>query len=121
MVFITPVAYWKLIRVLKNAHNSLSYIYLSNFCLTLLALPTSNAEPERVFHLQKLNKTALRNKLSTNTTDSVLLAKSSFTYSKSTVENWNPDKEMLKLFNKQKEIDYNNEDDIIFQEINEDL
>ena len=121
MVFITPVAYWKLIRVLKNANNSLSYINLSNFCLTLLALPTSNAEPERVFHLQKLNKTALRNKLSTNTTDSVLLTKSSFTHSKSTVENWNPDKEMLKLFNKQKEIDYNNEDDIIFQEINEDL
>jgi hypothetical protein len=48
----------------------------------LLSLPTPNAEPERVFHLQKLNKTAIRNKLSTNTTDSVLLAKSSLTHSK---------------------------------------
>ena len=62
-----------------------------------------------------------RNKLSTNTTDSVLLAKSSFTHSKFTVENWNPDRNMVKLFNKQKELDYNNDDDIIFQELNEDL
>jgi hypothetical protein len=37
------------------------------------------------------------------------------------VENWNPDRNMVKLFNKQKEFDYNNDYDIIFQELNEDL
>ena len=70
----------------------------------MLSLPTPNAEPERVFHLQKLNKKALRNKLSTNPTDSVLLVRSKLTHSKLTVENWNRDKEMLKLFNKYKEL-----------------
>ena len=113
---ITPVKYWKLIRDLKKSNNSFSYINLSNFCLTLLSLPHSNAEPERVFHLQKLNKTQLRNKLSTNTTDSILLAHSAFKFSNNTVENWIPDKKMLKLFKKENELTYVNEDDKVFED-----
>jgi hypothetical protein len=103
------------IRSLKNPNISLAYLNVCNFCLTLLSLPHSNAEPERVFSEENLNKTALGNKLLTETSESLLHAKYGFFNSNYTLNLWAPDKNMLKLFNKDKEKAYENEDEIIFE------
>jgi hypothetical protein len=113
---VTPVEFWKSLRLIKNPDNSLSYLNICNFCLSLLSLPHSNAEPERVFSQVNLNKTDLRNQLLTETNESLLHAKYGFVNSNYTLETWAPSKQMIKLFSKDKETPYEHRDEIVFQD-----
>ena len=59
-----PEVYFKWLLDLKNEEGTPSFNLLPLFALNILALPTSNADAERIFSKVGLNKTKIRNKLS---------------------------------------------------------
>ena len=105
-----PFEFWKAMANLKNPNNSPSFYDLSIFSLTLLSLPHSNAEPERIFSDVNNIKTDLRNKLKTNTVDSIIHSKQGFKNSKSNSSEWEPHPLMLKNYNREKEASFINEE-----------
>ena len=58
------VTFWLNVHSLKSAMGSLKYDNLSTLALQLLAIPTSNADSERVFSLVRKIKTDFRASLS---------------------------------------------------------
>ena len=66
------VKFWAEVSGYKDASNQNPYHELSSVALTILSLPHSNAEIERVFSQMILIKSKLRNKMQTDTTNALL-------------------------------------------------
>lgn len=66
------VKFWAEVSSYKDASNKNPYHELSSVALTVLSLPHSNAEIERVFSQMNIIKTKLRNKMQTDTTNALL-------------------------------------------------
>lgn len=64
---VDAISFWKTIGSLKSTMGSLKYENLSSLALNLLAIPTSNADSERVFSLVRRIKTEFRASLSPET------------------------------------------------------
>ncbi|XP_068210356.1 E3 SUMO-protein ligase KIAA1586-like [Palaemon carinicauda] len=66
------VKFWAEVKGYKDAANINPYEELSSVALTVLSLPHSNAEIERVFSHMNIIITKLRNKMKTDTTNALL-------------------------------------------------
>lgn len=66
------VKFWAEVNEYKDAANINPYKELANIAITMLSLPHSNAEIERVFSQMNLIKNKLRNKMKTDTTNALL-------------------------------------------------
>lgn len=69
--------YWHKISQIQNMSNIYIFKELGNFVLDLLVIPHSNAACERIFSKVNLIKTDVRNRLCSNTVNSLLLASQS--------------------------------------------
>ena len=78
---VTPVLFWQEILKILNPNSSQAYVHLAEFCLTLLSLPFANAEAERIFTSVNIIKSDLRNKIKTETVESLIQAKAGFKHS----------------------------------------
>ena len=65
--------FWYIIKRVRTEGNLL-FPNLATFALTVLSIPNSNAAPERVWSMQNIAKTKLRNRLSFATIRAILLA-----------------------------------------------
>lgn len=74
-----PEVFFKRLSTVKDEDGRLLFTVLPEFALTILALPTSNADAERIFSKINLNKTLLRNKLLPFTQASLILASEAVT------------------------------------------
>lgn len=72
------ILFWEEIFKLKNNLNQCMYPNLIIIVKTILTLPHSSASAERAFSQSNLNKTKIRNKLSTKTCSSILKIKDYF-------------------------------------------
>ncbi|XP_045123965.1 uncharacterized protein LOC123511927 [Portunus trituberculatus] len=66
------VKFWAEVNRYKDASDNNPYHELSSIALTVLSLPHSNAEIERVFSQMNIIKTKLRNKMQADTTNALL-------------------------------------------------
>ena len=64
---VDAISFWMKIGLLKSPMGALKYENLSSLALNLLAIPTSNADSERVFSLVRRIKTDFRASLSPET------------------------------------------------------
>lgn len=69
------LTFWKESFTILKGDDTLIYPEINNFVTGLLTLPHSSACVERVFSAVNLNKTKLRNRLSTETLCGLLLSK----------------------------------------------
>lgn len=67
------VNFWVLVRNYKNAAGINTYEDLVDLAITVLSLPHSNAEVERIFSTMNIVKNKLRNRLASMTLNSILL------------------------------------------------
>lgn len=67
--------FWGKILKFQNENNVPLFQNLARFVLNILSLPHSNADCERLFSKVNNIKTKLRNRLKTDTTEKILLAK----------------------------------------------
>ena len=93
-----PVKFWYKVRNIKYADKSSVFPNLSEFMLSLSVLPHSSAAVERVFSQVKLIKTDIRNRLSTESVNGILLTKMNGTGKP--CHEWEPTKEMLQTASK---------------------
>jgi hAT family C-terminal dimerisation region len=66
----------KFISFSRNAGNENPFAELAEFAISLLVLPFSNADVERIFSLMNNIKTKLRNKMSTDMLTSIMHVRS---------------------------------------------
>lgn len=66
--------FWSKLGKIKDGNDELLFKNVSNFCVTILSIPHSNATCERIFSKVNLTKTKTRNKLITNTVNGILLS-----------------------------------------------
>lgn len=69
-----PEVFFKWLSTVKDEDGNLLFTLLPRFALSILSLPTSNADAERIFSKINLNKTLLRNKLLPSTQASLIMA-----------------------------------------------
>lgn len=69
-----PEHFFKELSTLTDEFGDLYFTVLPLFALTILSLPTSNADVERIFSKVNLIKTKQRNKISTSTLTSLIIA-----------------------------------------------
>ena len=67
--------FWGKVGAIANGTETLQFPMLSAFMKSLLFLPHSNADTERIFSQITLIKTKVRNKLSTQTVNALLITK----------------------------------------------
>ena len=67
--------FWGKVGAITNGTETLQFPMLSAFMKSLLVLPHSNADTERIFSQITLIKTKVRNKLSTQTVNALLITK----------------------------------------------
>ena len=72
---------------------------LSEHVLSVLSLPVSNAEVERVFSQVTILKTDLRNRLSTNTMENLLRIRFAVKNNNKCCRDYEPPNEMIEKFN----------------------
>ena len=65
-------SFWLKVHTLKSPMGSLKYVHLSTLALHLLAIPTSNADSERVFSLVRRIITEFRSSLSPETVSALI-------------------------------------------------
>lgn len=106
-VLFSSYKFWPVVANPKNAGGQLVFGELSQFVLTLLSLPISNATVERVFSIMNATKTKLRNKMGFTLLDSILRVKTYFYANKICCKDFNPSRQMYERFNNSI---YNNED-----------
>lgn len=90
------VAFWGTINQMTDTSGEYRFPTVSRLMTSLLSLPHSNAEVERIFSQVALTKTKLRNSLKSSTLDSILVSKQSLP---SSCVAFIPDKAMYKLMN----------------------
>ncbi|KAK3886341.1 hypothetical protein Pcinc_009497 [Petrolisthes cinctipes] len=66
------VKFWVEVLQYKDAANSVPFLELATCALTIVSLPHSNAEVERIFSQMNLVKNKLRNKMKTDTVNAIL-------------------------------------------------
>lgn len=66
------IKFWAEVLKYKDACGNYPFLYLAKFAISLLCLPWSNAEVERVFSQVNLVKTKLRNRMNIDTLNSIL-------------------------------------------------
>lgn len=66
------VKFWVEVLQYKDAGNSVPLLELATCALTILSLPHSNAEVERIFSQMNLVKNKLKNKMNTDTVNAIL-------------------------------------------------
>ena len=71
---------------------------ISKFAIALLSLPFSNASVERSFSMLNIVKNKLRNKLSVDMLQSIMMVRSTLQRIHGSCTNFNPSPNMLKLF-----------------------
>ncbi|XP_022161704.1 uncharacterized protein LOC111027613 [Myzus persicae] len=67
--------FWKTVKDLKNGDNLEAFSSLTSFVSYILTLPHSSASVERLFSSINLNKTKIRNRISTETMSGILHSK----------------------------------------------
>lgn len=67
--------FWQRILSLKNCDGTLCFPLMNYIVWTVLTMPVSTANVERIFSQINLNKTKTRNKLQTETLNGILLTK----------------------------------------------
>ena len=90
------VAFWGTISQMTDTSGEYRFPIVSRLMTSLLSLPHSNAEVERIFSQVAITKTKLRNSLKSSTLDSILVTKQSLQCS---CVAFNPDKAMYMLLN----------------------
>ena len=90
------VAFWDTISQMTDTSGEYRFPIVSRLMTSLLSLPHSNAEVERIFSQVAITKTKLRNSLKSSTLDSILVTKQSLQCS---CVAFNPDKAMYRLLN----------------------
>lgn len=68
----STVAFWNEVMMYKDAAGNNPFKELTEFVISILSLPHSNAEIERVFSQMNVVKTKLRNRLSVTTLNAIL-------------------------------------------------
>jgi hypothetical protein len=89
--------FWIKVSQIKCADESAMFPTLSNFILDIMCLPHSIATVERIFSVIHLNKTKIRNKLSTETLSGILHTKTLL--KNDNCFNFNIDPNLLKKLN----------------------
>lgn len=69
-----PDIFWHNLKTLRNAGGELMFPWLPTFALRVLPLPHANADCERIFNKINLIKVKLRNRLVTDTVESLVLS-----------------------------------------------
>lgn len=72
---LETLAFWKNVSNLKRANNARAFPILTQFVSSLMALPHSSANVERIFNIVNLNKTKTRNALDSSTLQGILFSK----------------------------------------------
>ncbi|GFN95608.1 eukaryotic translation initiation factor 4e [Plakobranchus ocellatus] len=88
--------YWFKLREIKDGLENCKYDILSDFMVTLTALPHSSACVERIFSLMNSIKTKCSNSLKAETVKDTLLAKQPITRNNSTCVTWDPSEQLVK-------------------------
>ncbi|GFN80995.1 proteinral transcription factor ii-i repeat domain-containing protein 2 [Plakobranchus ocellatus] len=88
--------YWFKLREIKDGLGNCKYDILSDFMVTLTALPHSSACVERIFSLMNSIKTKCSNSLRAETVKDRLLAKQSIIRNNSTCVTWDPSEQLVK-------------------------
>lgn len=90
--------FWKKISEMKSRNNTPLFPKLCKFVFNIFSLPHSSATVERIFSQVNLNKTKIRNKLSTDTLQGILHTKQLL--KNKSCYNFPVDYELLKRINK---------------------
>lgn len=90
------LTFWAEVNDYKDANQENPYKELSDFALSLLVLPHSNAEVERLFSQMNLIKTKLRNRMQLRMLSSILAIRSGLTRQNKCCHDYNIDEKILK-------------------------
>lgn len=90
------LTFWAEVNDYKDANQENPYKELSDFALSLLVLPYSNAEVERLFSQMNLIKTKLRNRMQLRMLSSILAIRSGLTRQNKCCHDYNIDEKILK-------------------------
>lgn len=94
------VKFWFEVAQYKNASHENPYKELVELAFTILTLPHSNADVERVFSLMNIVKNKLRNKMSLETLNSILYIRTGLKNLDKTCHNYEIPEEVLKKIGK---------------------
>ncbi len=90
------VIFWGMISRIVNTSDQRRFPTISKLTTTLLCLPHSNADVERIFSHVTVIKTKARNKMKTKTLDAIIMTKQSL---RCTCVEFQPDKSICKCIN----------------------
>lgn len=92
-------AFWVEVLNYKDSRGDSAFKELALFCLSLLEMPLSNADVERVFSQMSLVKSKLRNKMGQETLSNILHIKYGLRRKGICCKDYVPTKEMIQRFN----------------------
>lgn len=95
-VELETMAFWRNVSYIKRANNAPAFPTLTKFVSSIMALPHSSANVERIFNIVNLNKTKTRNALDTSTLQGIIFAKDFLKLNKSDCFDVNIPKELIK-------------------------
>jgi hypothetical protein len=112
-----PIKFWAEVKNDKDSAGNARFQNIANFALSLLASPVSNATVERAFSIYNTVKNKIRNRLSLEMTQAVLMTRYYLKIDAINCVNFKPTEEMLKKFNVRmydfKDIDHSVDDQTI--------
>lgn len=94
-----PDVFWGKLSTWETPSGDRDFVQLSQFSLDALCLPHSNAECERVFSKVNLTKTKIRNRLHTNTINSLLLTSQCLKEGEKGCTSFQPTQDMVNKMN----------------------
>lgn len=87
--------FWKIVKTEKDGNNEERYPLMNRLVSYILTLPHSSACVERLFSTININKTKLRNRLSTDTLTGILHSKNILNNQQKSCYNFNISSDMI--------------------------
>lgn len=93
------LTFWQNVNKIENGDGTKAFSKICSLVSMILSLPHSSAAVERIFSVINLNKTKIRNRLSTNTLCSILYCKDYLNLENKSCFNFNVSQNMLQKHN----------------------